>query len=264
MRNILIVLVFLAIACKSEKTINSPSPVVEKNEELESPMIKESFHTVDYVTGRFDPSTAKDFVSIPIAYADREGQYMREDAFKAFQQMFEAAQKDGIKLVIRSAARNFTYQKGIWERKWTGNRILSDGTDASKMKDEVQRSLKILEYSSMPGSSRHHWGTDIDLNSFENEWFEKDEGLKIYQWLSANANKYGYCQVYCEKGPKRTAGYNEEKWHYSYMPKSEGLLSFAKEHLNISDIKGFKGDHTAGPVGIIEKYIMGINNTCQH
>lgn len=251
------------MSCKSDRQ----APVVPETVVLESPkkMTKKPYHTIDYVIGKFDPASHADFVPIPVEMADRAGRYMRKDALEAFKKMHGAAAKDGISLVIKSAARNFDYQKGIWERKWNGDRILSDGTNAAKdISDDIERSLKILEYSSMPGSSRHHWGTDIDLNSFDNEWFESGEGLKIYNWLKANASTYGYCQVYCEKGAHRSSGYNEEKWHYSYMPESQEILEYAQSQLNISDIKGFKGDHTAEAVGIIEKYILGINRSCTH
>ncbi len=253
------ILIFSACNAPVETQKSSEKPI----ELIQTKEVKK-YHTIDYVTGKFDPKHEIDFVEIPIKFADRPGQWMRKDAFEAFKKMFESASNDGIKLIIRSAARNFDYQKGIWERKWTGQRILSDGTNASKIEDQVERSLKILEYSSMPGSSRHHWGTDIDLNSFDNHWFEKGEGAKVYQWLSENAHKFGYCQVYCEKGPNRKEGYNEEKWHYSYMPESDEILAFAKENLKIEDIQGFKGDQTAGSVKIIENYILGINSSCKH
>ncbi|CAA6807981.1 MAG: Peptidase M15, partial [uncultured Thiotrichaceae bacterium] len=108
------------------------------------------------------------FATIASRYASRKGMKLDPKAYEAFKQMHAAAQKDGIKLVIKSATRNFNYQKGIWERKWTGARKV-DGQNLSRsMPDHTRRALKILENSSMPGSSRHHWGTDIDLNSFNN------------------------------------------------------------------------------------------------
>jgi LAS superfamily LD-carboxypeptidase LdcB len=261
---LIIGLLTVCVSCKSDKI----EVAVDKQQEVqvqEKKMVIKEYHTTDYVIGKFEPKTHKDFTLIPAVLCDRPGQYMRSSALEAFKKMHSAAAKDGIKLVIRSAARNFTYQRGIWENKWKGNRILSDGTNAAKdITDDVERSLKILEYSSMPGSSRHHWGTDIDLNSFDNSWFESGEGLKIYNWLKANAGTYGYCQVYCEKGALRSSGYNEEKWHYSYMPESEGILAYAKNNLTLNHIKGFKGDHTTEAVGIIDNYIMGINSTCKH
>ncbi len=48
----------------------------------------------------------------------------------------------------------------------------------------------------MPQASRHHWGTDVDINSVEPEYFESGQGLKEYTWLQENAWKFGFCQPY--------------------------------------------------------------------
>lgn len=66
-------------------------------------------------------------------------------------------------------------------------------------------------YSSMPTTSRHHWGTDMDINSVEPEYFESGQGLLEYNWLKANAHKFGFCQPYSPKDDgSRTQGYNLE------------------------------------------------------
>lgn len=221
--------------------------------------------TTVYCMGQFDPKTDADFRLIPAQYADREGMYIRKDVFDAFKSMFEAAKKEGHKLQIRSATRNFNYQKGIWERKWTGATTLSDGTNvATDIQNPTAKALKILEYSSMPGTSRHHWGTDIDLNAFNNAYFEKGEGKAIYEWLQKNAATYGFCQPYTPKGPDRPHGYNEEKWHWSYKPLGAEITAFASQHLKNEMIKGFKGAETAIEIDVIGKYVLGINQRCNH
>ena len=219
----------------------------------------------DYCMGRFEPKSHSDFELIPIKYADREGMYLRTDVFAAFVKMFEAANKDGIKLQIRSATRNFTYQKGIWERKWTGATVLSDGTNVAKdLNTPKVKALKILEYSSMPGTSRHHWGTDIDLNSFSNSYFEKGVGKLLYDWMLKNATSYGFCQPYTAKGPSRPHGYNEEKWHWTYQPLGSKITVFAKENLKNQMISGFQGSETAVEIDVVGKYVLGINKGCNH
>lgn len=220
---------------------------------------------VNLLMGRFEPSQDSNFVLIPTSYADQEGRYMHKEAFTAFEKMYAAALRDGIKLQIRSAARNFEYQKGIWERKWTGETKLSSGEDASvAYVDSVDRALNILKYSSMPGTSRHHWGTDIDLNAFDNSWFESGEGLKLYRWLETNAHEYGYCRPYTSKDSLRPEGYNEEKWHWSYLPVSEPLTRYAQAMLSDSLISGFMGSGTAQEIEVVNKYILGINQSCIH
>ena len=111
--------------------------------------------------------------------------------------MYDAAKKEGITLKIISATRNFATQKIIWEGKWTGKRLHESKENLAKtIPNPTERAIKILRWSSMPGTSRHHWGTDIDLNKLNNSYFEKGEGLKIYNWLIANASSFGFCQPY--------------------------------------------------------------------
>lgn len=218
---------------------------------------------LQYITGRFDPHKDKRFDTIEKRFADREGMLLREEAYQAFKKMHQHALDSGIDLVIRSAMRNFEYQKGIWERKWTGETLV-EGEDLSKTTpDPYERAKKILRFSSMPGTSRHHWGTEIDLNSFENDYFEKGEGLRIYTWLKDHAGEYGYCQVYTEKGPHRQFGYEEEKWHWSYLPIAKPLTDYAEKHLSVEDISGFPGAQTSDSLNVIGHYVLGIDPSCR-
>ena len=208
---------------------------------------------IDYLLGRFDPATRKDFVAIGKPYTDKSGMLLRREAFEAFKKMFEAAEKDGISLRIISATRNFRRQKEIWEAKWER---YSKATPEAKA-----RALKILEYSAMPGASRHHWGTDIDLNDLNNPSFEKNgKFAKAYAWLSAHAHEYGFCQPYTAG---RAHGYKEEKWHWSYTPLSKHFLAVFKNKITDKDLTGFKGAETATEIGILQHYVSGINTACQ-
>lgn len=205
--------------------------------------------TADYLMGKFDPAKHADFCKIGVKYATKPDMYLRKETYEAFVKMAEAAQKDGVKLNILSATRNFEYQKRIWDIKFER---LKDKTAWSRVK-------KILQYSAMPGSSRHHWGTDIDLNNLENAHFEKGEGKKIYEWLSKNAASYGFCQPYTAG---RATGYKEEKWHWSYTPLSKDFTAIAGKYLKNDMIIGFKGAETASQIDIVNNYILGINKEC--
>lgn len=229
----------------------------------ESMNAADSSFTLGYIQGKFDPATYSGFTEIDTMHADRAGLFLREDAYDAFVRMYNAASADGIILVIRSATRNFDYQKGIWERKWKGETKIEGDADASvKYLDPKDRALAILRFSSMPGTSRHHWGTDIDLNAFENSWFESGEGGKIFAWLMAHAHEYGYCQPYTPKGIERPDGYEEEKWHWSYIPVAGQLTALARDSLKNEMITGFEGAAAAVEIDVVGKYVLGVNDKC--
>lgn len=242
--------------CK-EKTENIKPLILEPEPKLVPETSQIQAVDLSIVMGKFDPSAHDAFVLIDKAHADREGLYLQQESYKSFQKMSEAAESEGIKLTIRSATRNFDYQKGIWERKWAANLEKTAG------ETEKSNALNILEYSSMPSTSRHHWGTDIDLNSFENSWFESGEGLKLYEWMLANAADYGFCQVYTAKDAARPDGYNEEKWHWSYLPIADEYFKIAKAHMTDDMISGFNGAGVAKDIGVVRKYILGIDKSCK-
>jgi len=219
--------------------------------------------TTDYLVGKFTPSKHPDFALIGKTHSSRGGMYLRKAAYAKFVEMTEAAKKDGVQFIIKSATRNFAAQKVIWEGKWNGNRLLEGKENAKKnYPDPNTRALKILEYSSMPGTSRHHWGTDFDVNAFTNAYFEKGKGLKEYEWLVAHAHEYGFCQPYTPKGTERPDGYNEEKWHWSYLPIAKKLTDQYQLRISNKDISGFEGADTAEGINVIKKYVLGINEVC--
>lgn len=264
----IIILLLFIISCNSksitppaekQSVVVIPDTPIHPIDTVEVKPAHEEF-TVDYIMGHFDPSKHPEFVQVKIQHADREGLYLRKDTYAAFEKMYNHALKDGVRLQIRSATRNFNYQKGIWEAKWTGTKLIESGENLSKTTpDPKERALKILRYSSMPGTSRHHWGTDIDLNSFENSWFAEGEGLNIYNWLKKHASTYGFCQPY---SAGREQGYLEERWHWSYMPVSQKLTALAKKELKNEMIKDFQGSETAVMIDVVKNYVLGINAEC--
>ena len=213
----------------------------------------------NYLLGKFDPATDARFVLLTTEYASGSAlsQYLREETFGSFQKMQKAAKKDGVSLTIISAARNFDTQKSIWENKWNG-KVKVEGKDLTTIADKSERARMILLYSSMPSTSRHHWGTDMDLNSLSNSYFESGEGKKVYEWLTTHANEFGFCQPYTSKTGGRT-GYEEEKWHWSYVPLSKGFLDEYKKQVQYSDITGFLGSEVAASLQVIDKYVDGVS-----
>ncbi len=243
----------IAWACQSDTVTHNQAAYVLPQSTPDSSKPHLVTFDKDYLLGRFDPAIRADFVTIGKPYTDKPGMILREETAAAFKKMYAAAQKDGISLKIISSTRTFVQQKAIWEGKWA--RFAKEAPVAQ------DRSLKILQYSSMPGSSRHHWGTDIDLNDLNNPSFEAGGKYeKVYVWLSAHAHEYGFCQPYTAG---RSAGYHEEKWHWSYTPLSKSFLQQYQEHIQDKDIKGFEGAETAVKIEIVKNYVLGINLDCQ-
>jgi len=256
----------LFLSCSSDKQSSKHAIQAEQNNiapvKAEAEMKKDI--PIDFIMGKFNPEVNVEFIEIPLQYASNKGMYMQKEAFLAFEKMAQQAKKDGIHFKIISAARNFFRQKSIWEAKWNGQRKV-DGKDLSKtIPVPMTRALKILEYSSMPGTSRHHWGTDIDINNLENSYFEKGQGLKEYEWLSKYAADFGFCQPYSPIGPERPKGYFEEKWHWSYMPLSQPLTDAAEATLKNEMINGFDGSETAVEIDVVKHFVLGINRRCRH
>jgi hypothetical protein len=208
------------------------------------------------------PRSNPDFMRFPAAYA-QGAQYGHRQAVEAFIRMADAAKRDGLSLRVVSGFRSFADQKRIWEDKWTGRTLVNGARLDRTIPDPTMRALKILEYSSMPTTSRHHWGTDFDINSTSPATFNSGAGARVYQWLSAHAAEYGFCQPYSARGAERPNGYNEEKWHWSFKAIASANLARWPQEAGYGRISGFLGAETAQGIGIVEKYVQGVNPACK-
>ncbi len=206
-------------------------------------------YTREELLGKFNPAKHSAFQLIESKYSTKPNIYLRKEAYEAFKRMHEAALKESITLTILSATRNFDAQRGIWERKW--KRPQYEG------KSDLERIVDIMKFSSMPGTSRHHWGTDIDLNSLEPTYFTQGKGLAIYQWLNMHAAEYGFYQTYTSKKDGRS-GYDEEAWHWSYMPLAGPMLDAYNRTISYSELTGFSGCTEADKAKVLEDFVNGI------
>lgn len=117
----------------------------------------------------------------------------------------------------------------------------------------------------MPGTSRHHWGTDVDITSVSSDYFRKDkQGKILYQWLQDNMPKYGFCQSFSEG---RKGGYQPEEWHWSYKPIAKKYLAAYKITLEQNEqlIMGkldFAGHNKIQLKSLIQEYVLDVNPDC--
>ncbi len=153
-----------------------------------------------------------------------EGYQLRKEAYEAFVKMKLAAAKSGFKIKVVSSYRNYAHQNRIWERKY--KKFTNEGLSP------IQAIKKIIEYSTIPGTSRHHWGTDLDIvdgNAHQPKGLllaENFEGegpfCKFKEWMDKHANSFGFYLVYTDKIDRK--GFKYEPWHYSYAPLSIPML----------------------------------------
>lgn len=168
---------------------------------------------------------------------------LRIEAHEALAQMQLAAAKDSIKIYVVSSYRGFEHQKKLWNKKF------KKATDEGLTNEQAL--ARCIEYSAIPGTSRHHWGTEVDLidlnrpvleSPLEQKEFAKGGNFeKLYNWLSIHAHEYGFFVVY-DTNPIRK-GFYYEPWHYSFIPLSsrfhvEYLKLDVKSYLTQGDILG--------------------------
>lgn len=183
---------------------------------------------------------------------------LRAEAHDAFVEMKKAAYSDGINLKVVSSYRNFARQEAIFERKFE-RYTEEDGMEPMAAID------KIIEYSTIPGTSRHHWGTDVDII----DGYPKAEGDVLVpskfgaggpyenfkKWMDENAKIFDFHLVYTDE-PKRK-GFKYEPWHYSFAPLSVPMLTeFRRKNiLQLLEKETFLGsEHFTN--GFIRSYIQ--------
>jgi len=199
---------------------------------------------------------------------------VHRDAAEAFLAMREAAMQAGIELEAASAFRDFERQRQLWNAKFTGDRPLLDASgrmlDTNSL-DEPQRVEAILLWSALPGASRHHWGTDIDvidrsamapgydLQLMPEEYAPGGPFGRLNSWLDENMRHFGFFRPYATG----RGGVRPEPWHLSYAPVSHaatraldaGILEAA---LRGSGVQG-EQEILAGLRSLHERYVRTVD-----
>jgi LAS superfamily LD-carboxypeptidase LdcB len=153
-----------------------------------------------------------------------------------FRALCVAARTDGIQLAVASGFRSFDRQLHIWNAKVRGHRAIFDRhgslVDRARL-TEVQLVEAILAWSALPGASRHHWGSDIDVYDaavappgervplLPDDWTEAGIFTHLHQWLTENMHKYGFYRPY----DRDRGGVCPEPWHISYVEVSRPALT---------------------------------------
>jgi LAS superfamily LD-carboxypeptidase LdcB len=149
-----------------------------------------------------------------------------------FLNLRRAAMADGFDLVPHSGFRDFSRQLTIWNSKFSGERPSYDAAgrpiDMNALNPR-ERIDAILLWSALPGASRHHWGTDVDLIDrratppdyrvqLVHEEFEPGGPYAgLATWLEVNAPRFGFFRPF--RGV--LSGVQPEPWHFSFAPVAE-------------------------------------------
>lgn len=142
---------------------------------------------------------------IPFSFGDLDipKRYMREEAAKAVEEMFTAAENDGIIFYGVSAFRPYEYQLTLFN-------------DEVKEKGEE----KAIQAVARPGQSEHQTGLTIDITSesvqfqITQQFGETKEG----KWVEEHAHEFGFIIRY-PKGKEEITKYQYEPWHIRYVGK---------------------------------------------
>lgn len=129
---------------------------------------------------------------------NKAGMKIRPEAYSALNEMAQAALNDGIRLLVSSAYRSYSYQENLFNY-W----VSVDGLE------EAERE------SSRPGTSQHQLGTAVDFGSISDDFDKTQMG----QWVYKNAADYGWSLSF-PKGYEDVTGYRWECWHFRYIGKN--------------------------------------------
>jgi LAS superfamily LD-carboxypeptidase LdcB len=135
-------------------------------------------------------------------------------------------------IVPASSFRDFSRQLAIWNAKFNGTAPLNDPAgrplEAAKLAPQA-RIEAILQWSALPGASRHHWGTDFDLidrsalapgyrvQLTAAEFAPPGPFAPLAEWMDMNASRFGFFRPF--RGV--LSGVRAEPWHFSFAPVAE-------------------------------------------
>ena len=159
------------------------------------------------------------------------GYFLHENVVAPYLAFVDSATKFGLQLRLASGFRSFERQLQIWNAKVSGQRPVygTSGVpiDLARLMD-LDKVNAILRWSALPGASRHHWGTDVDvwdrgavavdyrLQLSPDEYASNGVFCRLKQWLDSTLadGSSGFFCPYSED----CGGVAPEPWHLSYRP----------------------------------------------
>lgn len=142
------------------------------------------------------------YPDVPFLFEEKiEKRMMRKEAAHALEELFQAAEQDGIFLAGVSAYRSHSTQAKIYQEN-----IERDGFEVA------------ATYSAFPGTSEHETGLAIDVSGSSGTCATVDcfGGTEEAEWLENHAHEHGFIVRY-PKGKQSITGYKYEPWHLRYV-----------------------------------------------
>lgn len=162
------------------------------------------------------------------------GAPMHREVVAPFLALQAEAREAGFDLRVLSGFRAFERQLSIWNRKVAGELALLDSEarplDVATMSD-AEIVFAILRWSALPGASRHHWGTDLDIYDaaacppgYQVELVPAevdDAGMfgPMHRWLDQRIAAGG-AQGFFRPYDQDRGGVAPERWHLSHAPSA--------------------------------------------
>ena len=203
-----------------------------------------------------------------------QNHYLHANIVNDFIALQSAAASAGFDLCIASSFRDFNRQSAIWNAKFSNKRVvLNKAQQAVELNSlsDIEKCTAIMLYSALPGASRHHLGTDLDIfdkgavsDDYElqltpDEYQHGGPFAELSQWLDTHLAEFGFYRPYQHD----LGGVAPELWHISHISQSEQLM----RHLSVevlhncikeSDLLGKDAILTHLPA-LYERFVLNVS-----
>ncbi len=172
-------------------TIDNPTIITIDEEKWYLTLVNSSYRIPD----SYEPD---------LVYVCGSGERLDRKVAEHYEEMYNAALKDGVTLTPCSGYRSYELQ----ERNYNNKISFFESQGYSYEEAKVKAATIIMP----PGSSEHNLGYAMDIVCVD-EWFEDTEE---FQWLTENAADYGFIMRY-PKDKQDITKVIYEPWHWRYV-----------------------------------------------
>ena len=184
---------------------------------------------------------------VPLEIDNPQGPHLHSNAREDFLRLRQEARSENLELSVASGYRDYSRQRDIWNGKVSGRIPLRNEQGEiipTEQLSETERILTILRWSALPGFSRHHWGSDLDVfdanacprpQLLPQEYLQGGACHPLFLFLCKKMKQFGFFHPY----DKDRGGICPEPWHISHYPTAapcetqlsvEGLKHFITLH----------------------------------